>query len=99
MLKGYATILGQMSLEELEKHFRAKTCPQREAFELSAERAWQILRQVYRRRKYNLVQLNAEVPKAFRDKLRKEVARRGGDMHKAVKEGMGKWMREAKVLP
>lgn len=98
-MKGYATFLKQLPLPTLEAHKENRTLPDFDPYGLTASRASHIFRVEFRRRVNDLVQLNVDVPRTFKERLLKKVGKSGKDLNKAVKEGMSKWMASASSRP
>lgn len=93
-MRGFATLLNNLKLEELEKHHVEGTLPDHEEFPITEKSARRMLMAAYVRKRDDLVQLNVDVPRPFmrrfRNFLRKKAEREtaGNVVVKALKKLM-----------
>ncbi len=87
-----------MSVEALKKALATGQLPDYSNFGLTPGQAEKICKVICYRKEHDLVQLNTDIPKSFREKIAKFTAkhRRKGLLTKLLVKGLGREMREYK---
>jgi hypothetical protein len=93
-VRGFATLLNNLKLEDLERHHAEGTLPDHEEFSITERSAKRMLAAAYIRKRDDLVQLNMDVPRPFMRRFRNFLRKRaekettGSVVVKALKKFM-----------